>query len=939
MSTTSWTWAGARWWTFDVHTHTPASYDYRGGSDQAAPRAVEPRDWLLDYMRAGIDCVAVTDHNTGAWVDPLRHALEALDKEQPEGYRPLTLFPGVEITVNGGVHLLAVLPTHATSHDISRLLGAVGYPFGAGAGDDQARQTGQTGQAFAEVARQIVDAGGIAIPAHVDGPSGLFGESKTWNLKGALSCEHIAAIEVINPEAAKPQLYRDAGCSWTEVIGSDAHHRTRAQNGNWPGSRFTWVKMGTPDLDGLRLALLDGAPLSIQRSDASTEHRSPNRHANLVIESIEVAHARYMGRPEPLRIELNPWLNTIIGGRGTGKSTLVEFLRIILRRDAEPPEAIRADLDKYKRVRDAQQRDGLLTDQTRLSAIYRKGGARFRIQWNVPGTAPSIEQETPDGWSPGEGEVTARFPVRIFSQKQVYQLAKEPGALLRVVDDAQEVGRREFDNRWETLKTQFLALRAKARELEAGLADESRLRGALADNEHKLAAFAEQGHAAVLTAYRASQRQRHAIDAWEESWSTTGDQLRRLAAALVPDPPDDSRFDRDNAADDALLKQADHARQQLAGLQDQVHELAARADAILAAWKDSVATSPWAAQAAAASRAYEALKEQLATANVRDPDEYGQLVQERRLLEGELQRLAASRERAAQTRREADERLDELKQLRRRLTDARQAFLNKVLANNSLVRITVDAYRATGDAEAGLRGILARQTGFDKDIGTPDGGEGLLGRLYEADADRDTLERRLDELKRRLRAIREHESGHPDRPQVRDNRFSSHVETLPPEALDRLDVWFPEDSLTILHNPNGSQKGFKPIQGGSPGQKTAALLAFLLSYGDEPLVLDQPEDDLDNQLIYELIVAQLRQVKPHRQLIIVTHNPNIVVNGDAELVVALGARGGQTRIESVGCLQDANVRDTICKIMEGGNEAFQRRYRRIVGGGGRVRQP
>ena len=97
-------------------------------------------------------------------------------------------------------------------------------------------------------------------------------------------------------------------------------------------------------------------------------------------------------------------------------------------------------------------------------------------------------------------------------------------------------------------------------------------------------------------------------------------------------------------------------------------------------------------------------------------------------------------------------------------------------------------------------------------------------------------------------------------------------------------------------------KKFQPIAEGSPGQKTAALLAFILSYGTEPLILDQPEDDLDNHLIYDLIVQQLRETKLRRQIIVVTHNANIVVNGDA----------------------------SVCEIMEGGSQAFEQRYRRII---------
>ena len=143
-------------------------------------------------------------------------------------------------------------------------------------------------------------------------------------------------------------------------------------------------------------------------------------------------------------------------------------------------------------------------------------------------------------------------------------------------------------------------------------------------------------------------------------------------------------------------------------------------------------------------------------------------------------------------------------------------------------------------------------------------------------------------------------------------------------------MWFPEDSLEVRYSARGDGQRFRSIQEGSPGQKTAALLAFLLSYGDEPLILDQPEDDLDNHLIYDLIVTQLRAIKRLRQVIVVTHNANIVVNGDAELVVALTARHGETQKECEGSLQEQQVRETICAVMEGGRRAFEDRYRRIA---------
>jgi ABC-type lipoprotein export system ATPase subunit len=107
------------------------------------------------------------------------------------------------------------------------------------------------------------------------------------------------------------------------------------------------------------------------------------------------------------------------------------------------------------------------------------------------------------------------------------------------------------------------------------------------------------------------------------------------------------------------------------------------------------------------------------------------------------------------------------------------------------------------------------------------------------------------------------------------------------------------------------------------------MLSFLLVHGDEPLLLDQPEDDLDNALVSDLVVEQLRRNKQHRQLMVVTHNANIVVNADAELVMTMDFNG-QINLASAGGLQERSVRQDICRVMEGGEEAFRQRYKRIL---------
>jgi len=991
-------WNGARWWRFDFHAHTPCSEDYAKGSpQQEILRQRTATEWLLDFMKAQIDCVAITDHNSGEWIDELRKALEELRTDQPEGYRQIHLFPGVEISVNGGVHLLAIFGCDTTTSDIDSFLGAAGFSGKKGSFHDV------TAKSFEEVVSEVERLGGIAIPAHVDeNDRGLFEVQQGATLKQTLECGGIFAMEVLSSNYSKPEVYREKKLQWTEVLGSDSHHPSGNAGQNYPGSRFTWVKMGTPSLEGLHLALLDGS-LSVRRSDEVIGN--PNRHALLVMESIEVSNARYMGRAQPFTLRLNPWLNAVIGGRGTGKSSLIEFLRIALRRTTELPDELKPEFEKYVNVYKNRGDGGLLTDSAAICVIYRKNGTRFRLQWSPGGELDAIEEEqVGQGWRPAEGDVVQRFPIRMYSQKQIFHLAKSPLALLRVVDDAPEVDRRSWNIRWREEENRFLSLRAKAREIETGLYEEPRLKGELDDVTRMLKIFEKVGHADVLKSFQRRRRQQRAVETWEEGWADVGERLRQIAGDLVPDPLDDASLDLESDEDVGLREIADKVREELDVLREALENLAEKADGVRSGWQRTRNKSPWRQAVDAASRAYDSLRGQLDEEGAGDPSAYGELVQRRQSIEKLLQDLADRKKQVESLREQATASLWKLASIRRERTESRQSFLQAVLKDNRYVNIEVDPYGAKKTVEAEFRQLIQREgRSFEKDIGDPNKG-GLLGEIYDKDngmedfkkvlatvrqkardagckiesvintfeeldplieengihsdgiekaygvlkqkihaEDREEIDQAIKEFETQLcrariesgiaelkQKTREIAADTHDPNALGDRRFAQHIGKLQPEALDRLDLWFPEDSLEVRYSPTGDGRNLRSIKEGSPGQKTAALLAFLLSYGEEPLVLDQPEDDLDNHLIYELIVTQLREVKQQRQILVVTHNPNIVVNGDAELVVSLAARGGGTFTDCEGSLQEKNVRDTICKVMEGGRDAFKKRYHRIT---------
>jgi energy-coupling factor transporter ATP-binding protein EcfA2 len=913
-------WIGSRWWKFDFHNHTPASDDYGKGPDQAQHKQITHKDWLLNYMRQGIDCVAVTDHNSGAWIDPLKQALQELASEGHPDYRPLYLFPGVEITTQGNIHILAIFGPDKTTSDIDSLLGAVRYRATKGKSD------GCSECSAVEVIDEIARSGGLAIPAHVDQVNGLFTVCTGNTLEQVLDNKCVFAMEVTDIAQAKPQPYIGKNLNWAEVLGTDSHHPSGTGGQRYPGSHFTWVKMSEPSYDGLRLALIDGA-LSLKRSDGFTG--DPNTHGQLAIESIVVNDAKYLGRGQSFSCQLNPWLNTIIGGRGTGKSTSLEFLRIALKRKGEIPKSLEKEFTKYSQTSSDRQDEGLLKDATKITVGFLKDGGRFRITWSNAEDRYAIEEETAPGtWSASEGDITQRFPVRIYSQKQIFELAKHPQALLQVVDDAPAVNHRDWQLVWEELVSKYLSIRAQEREVQAGLQEESVIKGQLEDVKRKLEVFEKAGHANVLKAYQLRQNQSKAIDSWEKTWEGSAKQVRDISGSLLPPELDSQHFDVGNADDKEAIDAAEGIRATFEKLQSEINSIAQRIDDAKSAWLQARPSLEISKKITTANQEYTDLLGQLSAAGAGDPSAYGVLVKQRQDLEEKLKGFNKKRETLAQHEKNSEECLTKIHEHRAKITKLREDFLKDTLVDNSYVQINVIPFGNKITVEEEFRNLIDRGNGgFDRDIGVVDGDDGLLATLTQNPSK--TMEEKIAALKSSLLAI--HANDTTAVTAAKDRRFVSHIQGLTPEQIDRIRCWFPDDSLDLRYSLKDGES-FKPVEHGSPGQKTAALLAFILSYGNEPLVLDQPEDDLDNHLIYDLIVTQLREIKQKRQVLVVTHNANIVVNGDAENVIALDVRSGQTRIVTQGGLQEPSIRDEICRVMEGGKEAFDQRYRRIRAG-------
>jgi len=930
---------GSRWWKFDFHTHTPASSDYGAGSNQAALKARTHREWLMDFLNAGIECVAVTDHHCGNWIDPLKAELEKMRAEEVHGASDFHLFPGVELSING-THFLAIFGKDRSTSTINDLLALARYDRSP---DNAQGICGETN--VVTVCEEVQRLGGIFLPAHVDLESSeLFRNTQNGVLRPIFDCETLVAMEVASRGYLPPQAYRDAKLNWVSVLGSDTHHPTAKPDGSgrYPGSHFTWVKMGVPSLEALKLALHDGNVFSILRSDESPTGFSPNQKPEEWLESIEITSARLMGRGQPARFDFSPWMNALIGGRGSGKSTLVHFIRLVSRREEHltrlgDGNRVLKTLQNFKKVGSRRGDEGALLDDTQAVVIFRKGDERYRLTWlqRDGGTTVESYDAAHDSWSPASSQdVMSRFPVGIFSQDEIGVMAENPSALLQRVDEA--IGKPDWDARWEQEMGAFLGKLATIRSQQSRLAEKDRLKGELEDVIKKLALLESPEHAEVFKKTRMVRRQQSQMDALFGAYDgiVAGVREQRESFVLHDLPPDVVSPDH---PEDAALADVDQGlRAAISNAASTLEALVGQLEGAGKNQRDVLGESDWEKGRLQAEEDYKNLMVDLEAKGLSDPAKLTQLTARRQALEKSLKEIEVVEKSIEQLKNDASLSQDRLLALRVELQKMRGEFLGRELKDNPYVRIELRPFGSDQDkdqVESELRRELGCEDGrFPDAIRNAEKGIGLIEDLYtqEAESEEARVEALLESLAEwKVNTSRAARGKETDLPAAFQNFLKRELDRRP-EYFDRFYAWWPEDALDVSYSKGGTGRDFASLKNGSAGEKAAALLAFFLAHGKLPLVIDQPENDLDNHLITDLVVKQLRENKKRRQIIVVTHNPNIVVNGDAEMIHAMRFAGGQCSATASGSLQNGAVRTEVCEVMEGGRPALKSRYHRLI---------
>ena len=828
-------------------------------------------------LETGIEVIAVTDHYR------VKHSASLVRAARNAG---LYAFSGFEAVTKDGVHFLCLFDPDKDDA-LERFIGECGIHD-----TDQPSPTGSKDSI--ELLECAKSWGAVCIAAHVASEGGLLkklsGQSRidVWTNPDLLACALPGPVGDA-PDGIRPILEN-----------KDAQHRRdripailNASDVNDPeglkkNGASCFIKMSTVSVEAFRQAFLDPDSRIRLHSDPN-----PEPHAELLGMTWEGGFLR------DTAVHLNENLNVLVGGRGTGKSTIVESIRYALGLDPLGDEARKAHEGVIRHV---------LQSGTKVSLLVRShkpSKRRYTIERSVP-NPPIVKDET--------GEVLTLSPrdvmpdVEVFGQHEISELTKSPEKLTllleRFVDRDPSLSGRKSKVRLELERSRrrIVDVRREMKRLDERLAT-------LPGLEETQKRFEQAGLEERLKEKSLLIREERLFSNLDERL----DQYRTLHNELTEGLPVDTAFVSSKALEGLpnadILSEIEGSlgtlSRNLKTVGEQFGKALAEADRAIAETK-----SRWNERKTAIEETYEKLLRELQKSKI-DGAEFirrRQQIEELRPLKDKTESLKRDLGAHQDQRRNLLAEWEDIKAAEYRQIETAAKRVSRKLRDRVQVRVTMAGNRdrlehLLREVGGNLAAALDRLRGQDQ-LSLPD------------------LAQRCREGKEALMKHYTLPSGAAERIAQADLDLFMRIEELELPATTEIE---------LNTAPDGEPANWQTLQALSTGQKATAVLLLLLLESEAPLVVDQPEDDLDNRFITEGVVPIMRQEKRRRQFIFSTHNANIPILGDAELILGLAATGeareGQARVarEHMGSIDSGPVRELVEEILEGGKAAFEMR--------------
>ncbi len=614
----------------------------------------------------------------------------------------------------------------------------------------------------------------------------------------------------------------------------------------------------------------------------------------------------YGGFLDQLDVRFTDGLNCIIGGRGSGKTTVLEFIRYALNK-------IPGQETSSEKAQREQLHALLLANLGKTGCVELEVESREGLTYNVrraAGDPPVVTDASGKRLDAAVLKSSVLIDAALFSHNQIEDISKSPQAQRDLIDrlcshslqaiatDVQEAAARLKENaqqviqlsaRIETARQSLVDLSSWERKLEAA-------------NAALESAGVPPGLQLASNNRSLRQKERGCVDHTrkvvselrEQIAATLPQQIRQLAGRIPQEVQEGPNGELLNGLARTLVRRETELEILLSPVLERLAQLEQEVSQVDAA---------------------------LVTAHKPQEEEYGRLmaaaeahsarIKDRDAAAREVVRLSSAKQDLDTYERDLEAAQRERVHLRAafqaartRRHDARAKAADTVSTRlGGRVRVKVKADAARGPYREFLVSIMKRsgrqyRAPIDKLIKLVS--PARLGELCDRD-DHDALAGTTEVTPDFAEALFKQLRGEPER------RFTLDVidlEDAPRIELKIGDTWRPSHQL-------------------STGQKSSAILPILLLESEAPLLVDQPEDNLDNSFISDAIVPQVRDIKGRRQLLFITHNPNLPVLGDAENVCVLEADGRSSRLLAAADVHGA--KQHILRLMEGGLEAFKRR--------------
>lgn len=900
---------GARWFKADLHIHTiddlPGARaklptGVSGSPESEATLAVYARRFLQHAAERGVRVLGITPHSPrigNAGASAVWRIVEEWNSGDDDDGTPFrdkvyAVFPGFEPSFrqgSRGLHLLFLFDPEAGR---DRYLRAFDLAMGGVTpwrGNELQVSNKSAGDAFDELrafhskeSPRERDGGRqwnyLTLAPHIETDKGLLGAQKAQVLRDFPHAE-VAGLELGDNKLTEGTL-KDR--SWL-ADGMTRHrqaffHGSDAYSISDIGHRHTWFKLANPRIEALRQAFIasdsrtriayqrgaDGELTEISNLPDVTLNARPWLKSVTVTGGASFFRGGGGSRSES-RFELSPDLTCIIGGSMTGKSTLLDGLRVHVEASLPQDDGLRKQVEK-------RGRDGFL-------------GGSPEVALDCPGQDPTD--------SPRK-----RWPAVFHTQSELQRLAQEPEAVEEilarlVVSETEDIQVR--DGRLNALDEELARAAKHVAKLDEELADAEQALERTRKAAEELAAFSDAGIDELHRASREVRRWRE-VEKLTEDLSTDLEGVRATADGFELPEIDDcvSPVLRDAGLEEpktGFRPRWECVRDLLRSANDALVDARAASASFAKAFSAHERTVREQVDRKLAARGLDG-------ARIR---EFQALNRQASLLPSYEANLEQVRGKRLAAERSFTTLLAERQNL---LEEQRHAFDRVIGAIGTEFGGRISVRRIDDGRRGPLDDFLKafRQKGITRwwnemeDARRPSPGEllerletGQLGYVGMSPVVQVTFRECLFAAKRReLAALR---------------------------CRDRY--------LIQLNMDDGSYRRLDDLSG---GQRVSVLLSLVLETNDDrPLVIDQPEDELDNRFLFGTVLPALKRLKGRRQIVVATHNANIVVNGDADQVIHLEATASRGYVAHAGAIEEPAVRDAIVQTVDGGDEAFRLR--------------